>query len=127
MKSRWIIVLSVTLLWAAAIARPIAAQDTPAPADETEAAQAAESVEGEADQKKIKKLFVTAPLQAQLIKGQIAIVKLQQSYELVPSAVAEKIKQRNEAAIILLNKSVNIEPDEDDPYADYQIPDDLMW
>jgi hypothetical protein len=54
MKSRWIFVLGVTLLWAAAVARPIAAQDTPAPADETEAAQAAESVEGEADQKKIK-------------------------------------------------------------------------
>jgi hypothetical protein len=54
MKSRWIIVLGVTLLWAAATARPISAQDTPAPADETEAAQAAESVEGEADQKKIK-------------------------------------------------------------------------
>lgn len=54
MKSRWILVLGVTLLWAAGVALPIsaAAQDAPAPADETEAARQAEATEGEADKKK---------------------------------------------------------------------------
>ena len=79
------------------------------------------------DQKKIKKLYVTGDLQQQLIKGQIAIVLLGESYELVPAPVAEKIQQRNEAAIVLLNQKDSQEIDEDDPYADYQIPDDLMW
>ena len=52
MKSRWIFVLSVALLWAAGTLS--AAQDSPAPADETEPAQEVESTEGEADEKKKK-------------------------------------------------------------------------
>ena len=79
------------------------------------------------DEKKIKKLYVTDELQQQLIKGQIAITRLGESYELVPAPVAEKIQQRNENAIVLLNQKQNQVVDEDDPYADYQIPDDLMW
>ncbi|MFK8049563.1 MAG: DUF2058 domain-containing protein [Halioglobus sp.] len=79
------------------------------------------------DGKKIKKLYITAELQQQLIKGQIAITRLGENYELVPAPVAEKIQQRNESAIVLLNQKGNQEIDEDDPYADYQIPDDLMW
>ena len=79
------------------------------------------------DGKKIKKLFVTEPLQTQLIKGQLAIAKLGDSYDLVPAVVADKIRQRNEAIIVLLNTAAQTDADEDDPYADYQIPDDLMW
>ncbi len=79
------------------------------------------------DEKKIKKLYVTDELQQQLIKGQIAITRLGESYELVPAPVAEKIHQRNEDAIVLLNQKQSQEVDEDDPYANYQIPDDLMW
>ena len=79
------------------------------------------------DEKKIKKLYVTGELQQQLIKGQIAITRLGESYELVPAPVAEKIQQRNAVAIVLLNQKDSQEIDADDPYADYQIPDDLMW
>lgn len=79
------------------------------------------------DGKKIKKLFVTALLQNQLSRGLIAIVKLADGYELVPSAVAEKIAQRDDSLILLQNQPGAEEVDEDDPYADYQIPDDLMW
>lgn len=80
------------------------------------------------DGKKIKKLYVTELLQNQLIKGLIAIVKFGESYELVPKAVAEKIAQRDQNAVLVLNEpSQQTEIDEDDPYADYQIPDDLMW
>lgn len=78
------------------------------------------------DGKKIKKLYVTALLQTQLSNGLIAIAKLNEGYELVPAVVADKIKQRDESVIVLINdKKDSI--DEDDPYADYQIPDDLMW
>lgn len=79
------------------------------------------------DGKKIKKLYVTTPLQQQLIKGQLAIASLGADYELVPTAVAQKIRQRNESVIVLLNSDQTTELVEDDPYADYQIPDDLMW
>ena len=79
------------------------------------------------DAKKIKKIYVTTTLQNQLIKGLVAIVKLRDQYELVPAAVAEKIRQRDESAVLLLNTQTKNVVDEDDPYADYQIPDDLMW
>ena len=51
MKSRWIIVLSASLLWTAGAAQPISAasQDVPVPADETQAAP-----KDETDQKKIR-------------------------------------------------------------------------
>lgn len=83
------------------------------------------------DGKQIKKVHVTAAIQKQLEKGQLAIVKLMEvgkdeaGYELVPAAVADKISQRDQDCVI--SKQEKIEIDEDDPYADYQIPDDLMW
>lgn len=80
-----------------------------------------------ADGKKIKKIHVTPTLQQQLVRGQLAIARLGESYELVPAAVAQKISQRSDHAIVLLNSSTDDGPAEDDPYADYQIPDDLMW
>lgn len=79
------------------------------------------------DGKKIKKLYVTAEQQNQLTRGQLAIVTLDEAYELVPAVVAEKIKQRDSKPIVLLHSPGDTEVEDDDPYADYQIPDDLMW
>ena len=79
------------------------------------------------DEKKISKIYVTALLQTQLSNGLIAIIKLGDLYELVPSPVAEKIAQRDENRIVLQNQASKDPGDEDDSYADYQIPDDLMW
>lgn len=79
------------------------------------------------DGKKIKKLYVTAKLQSELGRGRVAIARRGQSYELVPAAAAKKIMQRDESMVVLLNNSAPASVDEDDPYADYQIPDDLMW
>lgn len=75
---------------------------------------------------KIKKLYVSPLLQKRLTNGQLAIVKLGEGYELVPAQVAEKIAQRDASYVVALNTRQET-PDEDDPYADYQIPDDLMW
>ena len=47
-------------------------------------------------------------------------------YEIIPREAAEKIEQRDPRRILLLNTATN-EVEADDPYADYQIPDDLMW
>lgn len=80
------------------------------------------------DDKKVKKLYVKPAQQSQLANGQVAIVRLGEGYELVPTVVAEKIRQRDEATVVLLNTRKAPEAvDEDDPYAAYQIPDDLMW
>jgi len=80
-----------------------------------------------ADNKKIKKLYLTELQQNQLSRGIIAVVKLNESYELVPAAIAEKIAQRDKSFVMLINQKSTEVVEEDDPYADYQIPDDLMW
>jgi len=80
---------------------------------------------------KIKKIFVTEDIKQQLSLGRLAIVRLvlksERLFEIVPAAVAAKIAQRDEHAVVQLNEKVDTEQNEDDPYADYQIPDDLTW
>ena len=75
----------------------------------------------------IKKIYITQKIQKELINGRLAIAKLANGYELLPASAAEKIAQRDAQVIVVLNQYAPTEVDEDDPYADYQIPDDLMW
>jgi len=78
--------------------------------------------------KKINRLYINAEMKQQIIFGKLGIARIEGRYELVPSTTAEKIKQRNEKRIILLDKEASeIKADDNDPYADYQIPDDLTW
>lgn len=79
------------------------------------------------DGKTIKTLLVTPRVQQQLMRGQLAIAKLGEAHELVPRVVADKIALRDAECIILAKAQPNDTPDEDDPYKDYVIPDDLMW
>ena len=81
------------------------------------------------DGKKIKKKYVSAKMHEELSQGRVAVARLGERYELLPAAAARKIMERDEAAIVLLNSKQQNAADsaEDDPYAEYQIPDDLMW
>lgn len=79
------------------------------------------------DDKKIKKILVDKIMLEQISRGRLAIVTLDQAYHVVAAAVAEKIKQRIPECVIVANNNVPVEIDEEDPYADFQIPDDLMW
>ena len=72
-------------------------------------------------------VLLSIQLQNELIRGRVAIARLGEGYELLPATAARKIMQRDAAAIVLLNTNEPTAVDEDDPYADYQIPDDLMW
>lgn len=74
----------------------------------------------------IKKLDVSNEIHKHLSNGLLAIAKESDSYHLVPAKVAEKVKQRSDTAIIAISVEA-AEVLEDDPYANYQIPDDLMW
>jgi uncharacterized protein YaiL (DUF2058 family) len=79
------------------------------------------------DGTRIKKIYVTEQLQKDLVNGRLAIAKLGNEFELLPSSAAEKIRQRDPQVIVLLNTYEVTGVDEGDPYAEYQIPDDLMW
>lgn len=74
----------------------------------------------------VKNLYVTETQQRLLSNGRLCIVKLDEGYELIPTSVAKKIQQRDETTEILSNQPTEA-PDEDDPYAEFQVPDDLMW
>ena len=76
--------------------------------------------------KVIKRIYVTDKIRLQIINGQLAIVWLDHKYEVIPQRVAKKIQQRDASFIILCNEAVQ-ESVEDDEYADYKVPDDLMW
>ncbi len=81
------------------------------------------------DEKKIKKIYVSQMVFDQIVAGHIAIARLDEQYPLLPRALAERIAERAPEAIIVCNdKSAAAQTvDEDDPYAAYVIPDDLMW
>ena len=76
--------------------------------------------------KKVKRIYINQQMKQQLIDGTLALARIDGRYELVPLSVADKIKQRNEKRVIIFEPEQN-QPDEDDPYADFQVPDDLIW
>lgn len=78
------------------------------------------------DGKTIKKIYVNQTLVDRLALGQLAIAKLEEDYFLIPSRVAGKIAERD-ASFIVAQAEKSAAAEDDDPYADYQIPDDLMW
>ncbi|MEN8179966.1 MAG: DUF2058 domain-containing protein [Pseudomonadota bacterium] len=78
------------------------------------------------DAGKVQRIYVTDKLHRQLSRGNLAIVKLDERYQIVPAGVAERISLRDAACVIVRNQ-VEKEDDADDPYADFKVPDDLMW
>lgn len=89
------------------------------------------------DGKKVKQLYVNQAIWDRLSRGQLAIIATQSkpAYAVIPLPVADKIQQREEGSLsdkktgfnVILAQSDDTQLDEDDPYAAYQIPDDLMW
>ena len=78
------------------------------------------------DDKKVKRLPVNALMRNKLSSGSLAIVRHGGGYEVIPREAALKIQERDPRRILLLNTQSEA-PDADDPYAAYQVPDDLMW
>jgi uncharacterized protein len=78
----------------------------------------------------IKHIYVSQKQIDQLSRGTLAIITQligqKQHYELVPMGVAEKIEQRDATVVVYKSKQDAL-TDEDDPYADFKIPDDLTW
>lgn len=76
---------------------------------------------------KVKTVYVNEKVREALINGRAGIVSLESGYEIVPAEIARKIEARDKASVVVLNQATQDIPAEDDPYAAYQIPDDLMW
>lgn len=78
------------------------------------------------DNNLIKHIYVTKELHDQISQGSFAIVKFDEKYDAIPTVVANKIKDRDANYIVVLNDGQSKE-EIDEQYAEYKIPDDLMW
>jgi uncharacterized protein YaiL (DUF2058 family) len=76
-------------------------------------------------QGKIERIHVSAAVQAHLMAGRLVIVRLGDATELIPRVIADKIAERDASLVVQVKKAAEVDPD--DPYAAFQIPDDLMW
>ena len=78
----------------------------------------------------IKHIYVSQTQIDQLSRGTLAIATQKDgqkhNHVLVPIGVAKKIEQRD-AKIVVFKAQQNTIEKEDDPYANFQIPDDLTW
>ena len=73
----------------------------------------------------IKKLYVSEQQQKELTQAYLAIAITGESYALIPDKIAARIESRLPEMVI--RTQAEVQPQDNDPYADYQIPDDLMW
>ena len=76
--------------------------------------------------KKVNRIYVNDEMKKHIIDGILGIARIEGRYELIPKIIAEKIQQRNEKRVILFEHEEQV-IDENDPYAEFQIPDDLTW
>lgn len=74
---------------------------------------------------KAKKMYVSPQTHKKITSGKLVIVNYNGVFELVPAGIAEKVRQRNPSLVIKLPEEQK--PDENDEYAEHQVPDDLMW
>ena len=75
---------------------------------------------------KIKRVHVSPKVREHLIAGHLVIVCLGEATELLPKVIADKIAERDPSLVVAV-KQASAGVEEDDPYAAFQVPDDLMW
>lgn len=77
---------------------------------------------------KIQRIFVAKEMADKLSDGRLGIVVLADQYEVLPRAVIEKICSISDRVFVNINSASekeNVDPE--DPYAGFEVPDDLMW
>lgn len=76
---------------------------------------------------KVRRIEVSPGQQRDLAAGRLAIVRHGDKTSLVPRAAAQRLPESWSDAIWLLSREQEAVVDPDDPYADFQVPDDMMW
>lgn len=76
--------------------------------------------------KKVNRIYINDEMKKKIIAGTLGIARIEGRYELIPKDIAEKIQQRNEKRVVLFENEEQVS-DENDPYAEFQVPDDLVW
>ena len=79
---------------------------------------------------KIYRVFVEKETSDKLGRGVLGIVRIPGSggvFEVLPRVILEKIRSLDSSLFIHLARAQEETADADDPYAAFQVPDDLMW
>ncbi|MCI2285646.1 DUF2058 domain-containing protein [Colwellia sp. MSW7] len=77
---------------------------------------------------KIKKLSLDLATHKALVNGRLSLCGLDDVTYLVTRETADQLAELDKNVVLVQNDMTADDfIDEDDPYADYQIPDDLMW
>jgi uncharacterized protein YaiL (DUF2058 family) len=77
--------------------------------------------------KKLRFILVDAATREGLNKGSLFIIRYDGRSEVVPAEIAQRIRERDERAVVKLNAESSAPADENDPYKDFVVPDDLKW
>jgi uncharacterized protein YaiL (DUF2058 family) len=81
----------------------------------------------------IRTLLVNELLRKQLSSGALVIARLDEGYALLPRAAAEKVRERDAGMIVLDHgQAAGSDPvagsaEDDAYYAQFKVPDDLVW
>lgn len=81
----------------------------------------------------IRTLLIDAGLRKQLSSGALVIARLGERYELLPRAAADKVRERDPGMIVLDhgraagNDAAASTSEDDAYYAQFKVPDDLIW
>jgi len=77
------------------------------------------------DGSKIRHIAVNAAVRSGLSRGEIVIVRHEGRYYLVPAAIAARIRERDDGAVIARTPPESSATDE--AYQGFSVPDDLIW
>lgn len=83
-----------------------------------------------ADGNAIRSLLVTSAMRKQLAKGLLVIARLDDNYAVIPRVAADKVASRDPAMIVLdhaRGDSSSSASSDDAFYAQFVVPDDLVW
>ncbi len=81
----------------------------------------------------IRTLLLNEDLRRKLSSGALVIARLDERYELLPRAAADKVRERDAGMIVLDHgedagtQSSAATSEDDAYYAQFQVPDDLVW
>ena len=81
----------------------------------------------------IRTLLLNEDLRGKLASGALAIARIDDRHELIPRAAADKVRERDAAMIVLdhgadAGTDADVPTSEDDAYyAQFKVPDDLIW
>jgi len=73
----------------------------------------------------IKRIYVTKIQREKLVASLLAIVQHGERYAIVEIDIAKKIQEMSKDTFVFIAQKEQVASD--DPYAEFQVPDDMMW